>query len=53
MSTYPPNILLNCPVTRILGSHDTYAEAAQAAEDFGQRSFPYELSQTERANLAK
>lgn len=40
MNTYLPYIVLNCPVTRILGSYDTYDEAAQAAEDFGQCSFP-------------
>lgn len=51
MNTYPPYIVLNCPVTHILGAYDTYAEAAQAAEEFGQCSFPYELSQTERQYL--
>lgn len=53
MNTYPPYIVLNCPVTQILGTYDTYAEAEQAAEDFGQCSFPYELSPAERENLAK
>lgn len=41
--------VLNCSVTQILGTYTTEARAKQAAEWFGNASFPYELTTDETA----
>lgn len=44
MATVAPYVVLNCPVTEILGFYDTEEEASAAATAFGQCSFAYKLS---------
>ena len=44
--------VLNCFVTQILGRYATLDEARAAAEEFGNCSFAYELSDAEIARLA-
>ncbi|WP_022877205.1 hypothetical protein ABNP34_16345 (plasmid) [Glutamicibacter mishrai] len=44
MATVAPYIVLNCPVTEILGFYDAEEEASAAATAFGQCSFAYKLS---------
>lgn len=47
MAKVAPYVVLNCPVTQILGFYDTEEEATAAAEKFGQCSFAYKLSPNE------
>lgn len=46
-----PWVVINCPVTQILGHYATEAEAAAAAAEFGNCSFQYELSAAETAAM--
>ncbi|MDV2982478.1 UNVERIFIED_CONTAM: hypothetical protein Q9R71_35415 [Actinomycetes bacterium ARC8] len=47
MTTIAPYVVLNCPVTEILGFYDTEEEASTAAAEFGQCSFAHRLSSEE------
>lgn len=51
MITVAPYIVLNCPVTQILGFYGSEEAATTAAEEFGQCSFAYKLSPKEIAAL--
>lgn len=42
--------VLNCAVTQVLGRYTTRCEAEEAAEAFGNCSFPYLLSDAEMVN---
>lgn len=52
MATDTTHVVLNCAVTQILGYYTTEAEATNAAQTFGNCSFAYQLTDTERAALA-
>jgi hypothetical protein len=44
-------IVLNCPVTQVLGRYDTEDDAKTAAITFGACSFAYELTDAEHTAL--
>lgn len=46
-----PWVVLNCSITQILGHYPDEQSAAAAAAEFGNCSFPYELSETEIAGM--
>lgn len=53
MDTVKPYIVLNVACDRILGFYDTWEEAEAEARRFGACSFPYQLSQSERTQIAR
>lgn len=52
MTTVKPYVVLTVACDRILGFYDTWQEAESEAQRFGTCSFPYQLSEKERANIA-
>lgn len=42
--TKPRWVVLNCHVTQVLGTYATEREAVDAAHEFGNCSFPYQLT---------
>lgn len=53
MKTVKPYIVLTVACDRILGFYDTWQEAESEAQRFGACSFPYQLSEGERVNIAR